>query len=84
MSESPDDIWNIRSSQKVCAARYCSGGGLSGGCHTLFQVDPDNLDFSQGSDVVKLDLGVDMKRVLSGEVSPPFEPAKPSAFQPSD
>ena len=42
---------------------------------SVFWVDLDNLDFSQGSDVVKLDLGVDMERVLSGEVSAVFETA---------
>jgi choloylglycine hydrolase len=38
----------------------------------------------QGSDAVKLDVGIDMERVLSGEVSAAFEPAKPFAFQPAD
>ena len=51
---------------------------------SVFWVDLDNLDFAQGSDVVKLDLGVDMERVLSGEVSAAFEPAEPFAFQPAD
>ena len=51
---------------------------------SVFWVDLDNLDFSQGGDVVKLDLGVDMERVLSGEVSAAFEPAEPFAFQPAD
>ena len=51
---------------------------------SVFWVDLDNLDFSQGSEVVKLDLGVDMERVLSGEVSAAFEPAQPFAFQPAD
>ena len=50
---------------------------------SVFWVDLDSLDFSQGSDVVKLDLGVDMERVLSGEVSAAFEPAVPFAFQPA-
>jgi len=50
----------------------------------VFWVDLDNLDFSQGSDVVKLDLGVDTERVLSGEVSAAFKPAEPFAFQPAD
>ncbi len=51
---------------------------------SVFWVDLDSLDFSQGSDVVKLDLGVDMDRVMSGEVSAAFEPAAPFAFQPAD
>ena len=42
------------------------------------------FDFWQGSDEVNLDLGVDMERVLSGEVSAAFEPAEPLAFQPAD
>jgi len=50
----------------------------------VFWVDLDNLDFSQGSDVVKLDLGVDTERVLSGEVSAAFKPAESFAFQPAD
>ena len=51
---------------------------------SVFWVDLDNLDFSEGSEVVKLDLGVDMERVLSGEVSAAFKPAEPFAFQPAD
>lgn len=51
---------------------------------SVFWVDLDHLDFSQGSDVVKLDLGVDMERVLSGDVSGAFEPAAPFSFQPAD
>lgn len=51
---------------------------------SVFWVDLDNFDFAQGSDVVKLDLGVDMERVLSGEVSAAFEAAEPFAFQPAD
>jgi len=34
--------------------------------------------------MMKLDLGVDIKRVLSGEQSPSFEPSEPFAFQPAD
>ncbi|MCC5861833.1 MAG: linear amide C-N hydrolase, partial [Gammaproteobacteria bacterium] len=48
---------------------------------SVFWVDLDRLDFSEGAEVMKLDLGVDMQRVLSGEVSFAFDPAEPFAFQ---
>ncbi|MCG5524081.1 linear amide C-N hydrolase [Ectothiorhodospira haloalkaliphila] len=48
---------------------------------SVFWVDLDQLDFSEGADIRKLDLGVDMERVLSGEVSELFEVAEPFAFQ---
>ena len=51
---------------------------------SVFRVDLDNLDFSEGTGVRKLDLGTDMERVLVGEVSADFEPAEPFAFQPAD
>lgn len=51
---------------------------------SVFWVDLDRLDFSEGADVMKLDLGVDMERILSGETSAIFEPAEPFAFQPAD
>jgi penicillin V acylase-like amidase (Ntn superfamily) len=51
---------------------------------SVFWVDLEALDLSEGADVQKLDLGVDMERVLSGEVSAEFEPADPFAFQPAD
>ncbi|WP_202906275.1 hypothetical protein [Ectothiorhodospira magna] len=41
-----------------------------------------NLDLSAGAPVHKLDLGVDMERILSGEVSDAFVPAMPFTFQP--
>jgi choloylglycine hydrolase len=50
---------------------------------SVFWVDLADLDLAEGADVMKLDLGVDMERVLSGEVSAAFEPAEPFAFQPS-
>lgn len=48
---------------------------------SVFWVDLANLDFSEGADAMKLDLGVDMQRVLSGEVSGSFAPSEPFAFQ---
>ncbi|TVQ40669.1 MAG: linear amide C-N hydrolase [Wenzhouxiangella sp.] len=51
---------------------------------SVFWVDLDQLDFSAGADVKKLDLGVDMERILSGEASDLFETAEPFVFQPAD
>lgn len=51
---------------------------------SIFWVDLANLDFSDGADVMKLDLGVDMERVLSGEASADFTPSAPFAFQPAE
>lgn len=51
---------------------------------SVFWVDLDRLDFAEGAEVRKLDLGLDMERVLSGEVSASFEPAAPFTFQPAE
>ncbi len=51
---------------------------------SIFWVDLDSLDLSEGAQVMKLDLGVDIERVLAGETSGDFVPATPFAFQPSD
>lgn len=51
---------------------------------SVFWVDLANLDLSEGAPVMKLDLGIDMERVLSGEVSASFEEAAPFVFQPAD
>jgi choloylglycine hydrolase len=51
---------------------------------SVFWVDLTRLDFSEGAKVMKLDLGVDMQRILAGESSASFEPARPFAFQPAD
>jgi choloylglycine hydrolase len=51
---------------------------------SVFWVDLADLDLSEGAEVTTLDLGVDMERVLSGESSAAFEPARPFAFQPAD
>ena len=39
------------------------------------------LDFSEGAQVRKLELGIDMSRVLVGEVSDQFVPAEPFTFE---
>ena len=51
---------------------------------SVFWVDLDELDFSAGASVKSIGLGVDMQRILSGEVSGEFVPAEPFAFQPAD
>lgn len=61
--------------------RYCVESVIS---PSVFWVELDALDLSDGAAVIKLDLGVDMERVLSGEVSELFEPAAPFVFQPAD
>lgn len=48
---------------------------------SVFWVDLGKLDFNEGAAVRKLDLGVDMERVLSGEVSAQFEDAAPFNFE---
>jgi choloylglycine hydrolase len=54
--------------------------GESATSPNIFWVDVKKLDFSEGAQVRKLDLGVDMARILSGEVSSQFVPEKPFAF----
>ncbi len=71
--------WRIVADQKDL--RYYVESVIS---PSVFWVDLDNLDFTEGAGVRKLDLGVDMERILSGEVSAGFEPAAPFAFQPAD
>ena len=51
---------------------------------SVFWVDLDKLDFSAGAAVLKLDLGVDMQRIHTGETSTLFEPAEPFIFQPAE
>ncbi|MBP1806203.1 linear amide C-N hydrolase [Rubellimicrobium aerolatum] len=50
----------------------------------VFWVDLKRLDFSEGSGARKLDLGVDMARILSGEASGEFALAEPFPFEPAD
>ena len=50
----------------------------------VFWVDLARLDFSKGAQVKLLDLGVDMNRVLAGEVSDQFVPAEAFTFQPAE
>ena len=51
---------------------------------SVFWVDMENLDLSEGAEPRVIELGVDMERVLSGEVSAQFVPAEPFVFQPAD
>lgn len=46
-----------------------------------FWIDLKKLDFSKNSKVRKLDVGVDMSRILSGEVSNKFTDSKPFDFK---
>lgn len=46
----------------------------------VFWVDLKHLDFSQGAETRTLELGTDMNRILAGEASGQFAPAKPFAF----
>jgi penicillin V acylase-like amidase (Ntn superfamily) len=48
---------------------------------SVFWVDLDRLEFTEGAGVMKLELGVDMQRILSGEVSSAFVVAAPFDFQ---
>ncbi len=54
--------------------------GESATSPNVFWVDLKKLNFSKGAQVRKLDLGVDMSRILMGEVSNQFAPAKPFDF----
>ncbi|MFU8836598.1 MAG: linear amide C-N hydrolase [Roseovarius sp.] len=51
---------------------------------SVFWVDRDKLDFAAGTGVLKLDLGVDIEHVLSGEASASFVQSEPFAFQQAD
>lgn len=50
----------------------------------VFWVDLARLDFAAGAKVQRLDLGVDMNRILAGEVSGQFVPAEPFRFEPAE
>ena len=54
--------------------------GESATSPNVFWVDLKKLDFSEGAHVQKLDLGVDMARILTGEVSKQFVSATPFDF----
>ena len=57
--------------------------GESATSPNVFWVDLGKLDFAEGAPVKKLDLGVDMARVLAGEASASFVEAKPFTFEPA-
>lgn len=67
--------WRVVADQK--SMRFY---GESATSPNIFWVDLKNLDFSEGTHVRKLDLGVDMARILAGEASKQFVPAKPFDF----
>lgn len=50
----------------------------------VFWVDLKQLDFSATSGVRRLDLGMDMGKIHSGEVSAGFTPAEPFRFEPAE
>ncbi|MCS5708001.1 linear amide C-N hydrolase [Candidatus Berkiella cookevillensis] len=54
--------------------------GESATSPNIFWVDLEKLDFTKGASVQKLDLGVDMNRVLTGESSDQFVVEKPFDF----
>lgn len=68
--------WRVVADHK--ARRYYAESVVS---PSVFWVDLDNLDLRSGAPVKKLDLGVDMERVLTGEVSALFERSEPFVFQ---
>lgn len=49
-----------------------------------FWVDLTKIDFAEGSGTRKLDLGIDMTNLQSGEVSAKFTKAEPFPFEPVD
>lgn len=51
---------------------------------SVFWVDLEKLDLSEGAGVMMLDLGLYMERVMSGEVSASFVAAFPFVFQSAD
>ena len=54
--------------------------GESATSPNVFWVDLKELDFSEDAPVQKLDIGVDMSRILAGEASSQFVPAEPFDF----
>lgn len=51
---------------------------------SIFWVDLAELDLTEGAGVMKLDLGTDIERVLSGESSDRFVASEPFVFQPAE
>lgn len=49
-----------------------------------FWVDLKKVDFDKGAKPRKLELGLDMAKIYSGEVSAQFAPEKPFAFEPTE
>ena len=67
--------WRVVADQK--SMRFY---GESATSPNIFWVDLKKLDFSEGAPVRKLDLGVDMNRILAGEALNHFIPAQPFNF----
>ena len=67
--------WRVVADQK--SMRFY---GESATSPNIFWVDLKKLDFSEGAQVRKLDLGVDMNRILAGEALNHFIPAQPFNF----
>ena len=67
--------WRVVADQK--SMRFY---GESATSPNIFWVDLKKLDFSEGAPVRKLDLGVDMNRIIAGEALNHFIPAKPFNF----
>jgi penicillin V acylase-like amidase (Ntn superfamily) len=57
--------------------------GESATSPNVFWVDLKRLDFSEGARTLVLETGVDMDRILSGEVSDQFVPSDPFVFEPA-
>jgi len=70
--------WRVVADHK--ALRYYVESVIS---PSVFWIDLSEIDLSEGAPVRMLDLGEDMERVLSGEVSESFVPAEPFVFQPA-
>lgn len=54
--------------------------GESATSPNVFWVDMKELDFTEGAGILKLDLGVDMASIMTGESSDKFVPATPFEF----
>jgi penicillin V acylase-like amidase (Ntn superfamily) len=67
--------WRVVADQK--SKRFY---GESATSPNVFWIDFEKLDFSESAPVQKLDLGVDMSRILTAESSSQFVPTDPFAF----
>jgi penicillin V acylase-like amidase (Ntn superfamily) len=58
--------------------------GESATSPNVFWVEMRSLDFTEGAKTMVLELGVDMNRILAGEVSAAFKPAEAFTFEPAE